>query len=99
MAIKKTTTKSKTTSKPEADPAIHADHPGGSVTTTDHAAIKAWAEARGGRPAAVEGTGGGDDVGIIRLEFPSADQRRRRQARRGRLGRRSSRSSTPAAWP
>ncbi len=42
------------------------------MTTTDHAAIKAWAEARGGRPAAVEGTGGGDDVGIIRLEFPSA---------------------------
>ncbi len=72
MAMKKTTTKRKTTSTPAADPAIHADHQGGSVTTTDHAAIKAWAEARGGRPAAVEGTGGGDDVGIIRLEFPGA---------------------------
>ncbi len=68
MAMKKTPTKTSTT----AGGAVHPDHPGGSVTTTDHEAIKAWAEARGGRPAAVEGTGGGDDVGIIRLEFPGA---------------------------
>ena len=65
MAMKKTTTKTETT-------APHADHAGGSVTTTDHDAIKAWAEARGGKPSAVASTVSDDDVGLIRLEFPSA---------------------------
>lgn len=38
--------------------------------TTDHEEIKKWAEARGGRPARVKRTGGKDDVGIIRIDFP-----------------------------
>ncbi|HET7585304.1 MAG TPA: hypothetical protein VFK13_10370 [Gemmatimonadaceae bacterium] len=38
--------------------------------TTDHTIIKQWAEERGARPACVKGTGSGDDVGMIRLDFP-----------------------------
>lgn len=41
-------------------------------TTTDHDQIRRWAEARGGRPAAVQGTGDGNDPGILRIEFPGA---------------------------
>jgi hypothetical protein len=42
-----------------------------SRTTTDHEEIQRWAESRGAQPAEVEGTErGGDDVGIIRLDFP-----------------------------
>jgi hypothetical protein len=37
---------------------------------TDHDEIRQWAEERGGRPSCVRGTGGGDDVGMIRLDFP-----------------------------
>ncbi len=40
-----------------------------SKTTTDHEEIRRWAEARGGKPACVRGTGGKDDVGMIRIEF------------------------------
>src|SRR5204863_6348689 len=40
--------------------------------TTDHDEIREWAEARGGRPAAVRKTHGKDDPGIIRIEFPGA---------------------------
>jgi hypothetical protein len=41
--------------------------------TTDHDFIRRWAEARGGKPAAVRDTARGkDDPGIIRLEFPKA---------------------------
>jgi hypothetical protein len=35
---------------------------------TDHEEIRRWAEDRGARPARVTGTG--DDVGMIRLDFP-----------------------------
>lgn len=46
-----------------------------SYTTTDHEVIRAWVEARGGRPAAVEQTeGGGSDAGLLRIEFPDAGQ-------------------------
>ena len=38
--------------------------------TTDHDFIRKWAEARGGKPSAVKRTGGKDDVGIIRIDFP-----------------------------
>src|SRR5690242_12372577 len=41
-----------------------------SKTTTDHEEIRQWAEERGGRPACVRGTGGGEDVGMIRIDFP-----------------------------
>jgi hypothetical protein len=41
--------------------------------TTDHDEIRRWAEARGGRPAAVRSMHRGkDDPGIIRIEFPGA---------------------------
>jgi hypothetical protein len=43
-------------------------------TTTDHEEIRRWAEARGGKPAAVSGTGSGDDPGILRIEFPGGPQ-------------------------
>ncbi len=45
-----------------------ADHD--TQTTTDHDTIKQWAEARGGEPAEVEGTGDKNDPGVIRLTFP-----------------------------
>jgi hemerythrin superfamily protein len=38
--------------------------------TTDHKIIKAWAEERGGKPAAVKGTGSGNDPGVLRIDFP-----------------------------
>jgi hypothetical protein len=44
-----------------------------SRTTTDHDVIRRWAEERGGIPASVEGTAGGDDAGLLRIEFREAD--------------------------
>ncbi len=44
----------------------------GSETTTDHDEIRRWAEAHGGKPAAVARTHSGNDVGIIRIMFPDA---------------------------
>ena len=38
--------------------------------TTDHERIRRWAEERGGTPAAVKGTGSGDDPGVLRIDFP-----------------------------
>jgi hypothetical protein len=37
---------------------------------TDHDEIRQWAEERNANPACVRGTGGGEDVGMIRLDFP-----------------------------
>jgi hypothetical protein len=37
---------------------------------TSHDEIRRWAEARGGKPACVKGTGRGNDTGMIRLDFP-----------------------------
>jgi hypothetical protein len=42
--------------------------------TTDHATIRKWAESHGGKPAAVERTHSDDDVGLIRIMFPEAQQ-------------------------
>ncbi len=36
--------------------------------TTDHAAIRRWAESRGGRPASVKETGDGGP-GVLRIDF------------------------------
>jgi hypothetical protein len=47
-----------------------SDHDG--KTTTDHDAIRKWAEARGGRPARVTGTG--DEGGILRIDFREPDE-------------------------
>ncbi len=41
-------------------------------TTTDHDTIRKWAEKQGGKPAAVDRTHRGEDVGIIRVMFPKA---------------------------
>lgn len=38
--------------------------------TIDHKEIQQWVERRGGHPAAVQGTGSGDDPGILRIDFP-----------------------------
>lgn len=43
---------------------------GESHVTTDHEAIRNWAESRGGQPAAVRATSSEDDPGIIRIDFP-----------------------------
>jgi hypothetical protein len=43
-------------------------------TTTDHDTIRQWAEGKGGKPAAVERTHKGGDVGIIRIMFPDNPQ-------------------------
>jgi hypothetical protein len=43
---------------------------GQSKTTTDHKAIQKWAEERGGHPATVRGTGGDDEAGVLRIDFP-----------------------------
>jgi len=45
-----------------------------SELTTDHQTIRQWAEQHGGKPAAVDETHRGDDVGIIRVMFPKAPQ-------------------------
>jgi hypothetical protein len=39
-----------------------------SFTTRDHDVIRAWAEARGGTPADVQGTGD-QGAGVLRIEF------------------------------
>jgi hypothetical protein len=39
--------------------------------TTDHDTIRAWAEARHGRPSTVKGTARkGEDAGLLRIDFP-----------------------------
>ena len=43
-------------------------------TTTNHDEIRRWAEARDGRPARVKATGGGDDPGILRIDFRDPDE-------------------------
>ena len=43
-----------------------------SETTTDHDAIRKWAESKGGKPAAVDRTHTEEDVGLIRIMFPDA---------------------------
>jgi|SRR5581483_631617 len=46
----------------------------GSKTTTDHDEIQQWAEARGGVPACVRGTGGKGDTGMLRIDFPDGPE-------------------------
>ncbi len=43
-------------------------------TTTNHDEIRRWDEGRGGKPARVADTGGGDDTGIIRIDFREPDE-------------------------
>jgi hypothetical protein len=39
-------------------------------TTKDHEEIRRWAEERGGKPSHVKRTGSGEDIGILRIDFP-----------------------------
>jgi hypothetical protein len=41
-----------------------------SKVTFDHEEIRRWAEERGAKPSCVRGTGGREDIGMIRLDFP-----------------------------
>lgn len=41
-----------------------------SHTTQDHAKIREWAEARGGKPSTVSATAKGNAAGILRIDFP-----------------------------
>jgi hypothetical protein len=41
-----------------------------SKTTQDHEEIRRWAEERGGTPSHVKDTGSGEDIGILRIDFP-----------------------------
>jgi hypothetical protein len=43
---------------------------GNSQMTTDHNVIRKWAEARGGQPATVKGTGSHGEAGVLRIDFP-----------------------------
>jgi hypothetical protein len=43
---------------------------GSSNITTDHDAIRKWAEERGGKPSQVAGTGVKEDAGLLRIDFP-----------------------------
>ena len=38
--------------------------------TKNHDAIRNWVEDRGGRPATVSATTQGDDMGLLRIDFP-----------------------------
>ncbi|OFZ80635.1 MAG: hypothetical protein A2603_10870 [Bdellovibrionales bacterium RIFOXYD1_FULL_55_31] len=42
----------------------------GSKMTTNRNEIIKWAEARGAKPTRIKGTGGRNDIGMIRLDFP-----------------------------
>jgi hypothetical protein len=50
---------------------------GRSLATTHHEVIREWAEARGGRPATVEGTEHGDHLGVLRFDFGEPTDRLR----------------------
>jgi hypothetical protein len=45
-----------------------------SKTTTNHEEIRRWVEQHDGTPAAVKDTGGADDPGILRINFPGGAQ-------------------------
>ncbi|SKC10075.1 Rho termination factor, N-terminal domain [Arthrobacter sp. 49Tsu3.1M3] len=51
---------------------------GRSLATTHHQVIRQWAEERGGAPATVEGTGHGDQLGVLRIDFGGEDSNLRR---------------------
>lgn len=41
--------------------------------TTDHTKIRAWAEARNGKPARVQAAGQPDDASLLRIDFPEKE--------------------------
>ena len=42
--------------------------------TTDHTTIREWVEKRGGRPATVSTTASKNEPGILRIDFPEAEE-------------------------
>jgi hypothetical protein len=51
-------------------------HTGAAVTTTNHDAIRQWAEKRGGHPTSVTGTEHGkESAGVLRLDFGVKDEK------------------------
>ena len=52
---------------------LEAEH---SQAATDRETIERWVEERDGSPAHVEATAGGDDPGLLRLQFPDTDRDR-----------------------
>lgn len=50
---------------------LDAEH---SDATVDHDTIRSWVEERDGQPAHVEATADGDDVGVLRLQFPDTQR-------------------------
>jgi len=54
----------------EEDP----EREGRSLVTTNHEVIKRWADARGARPATVDGTEHGDHLGVLRFDFGEQTQ-------------------------
>lgn len=42
--------------------------------TTDHAEIRRWVEENNGRPARVKQTGGGNDPGMLRIDFDEGEE-------------------------
>lgn len=50
-------------------PGEKADRDGQTLATRSHDVIQHWADARGGKPATVEGTEHGDRPGVLRIDF------------------------------
>jgi hypothetical protein len=71
------TSKSIRYSQEVTSPDEEPEREGRSLVTTSHDVIRQWAEARGGRPATVDGTEHGDHLGVLRIEFrdPADDLR------------------------
>jgi len=62
--------------KPAKAAAHHEESSTASKTTTDHDAIRKWAEKRGGHPTSVTGTEHGmEGAGILRLDFGVKDEK------------------------
>jgi hypothetical protein len=53
-------------------PAREAVMTGTTKRTTDHETIRRWAEERGATPAAIRGTGAGNEASGLRLDFPDS---------------------------
>jgi hypothetical protein len=52
----------------------HEDHAGQTLVTRNHAVIRQWAEARGGKPATVGSPKEGERPRVLRFDFPDYDK-------------------------
>jgi len=57
-------------------PEDRPDRPGQTLATRSHEVIRRWAEQRGAKPAAVEGSWHGGRPGVLRFDFPGYGGRR-----------------------